>query len=204
MEEKENKLKNAIEAIDYFENKRYEIVLGNSNKGQFSIEKTIVLEFSRENFFHLLGFQYISELNASSSNKATFIKLITKHLKKKNSLIDNDSCKKILSSTLFSQIENRLELFSELKDCIELKPNKNNYWERDETFDTHTDIDWEYLIEFLPHNDPNFRKKYLFIKKDEHSDKFIPLSLFKTDDLRFSNNQARKDILALKTFLYNA
>ena len=42
MEEKENKLINAIEAIDYFENKRYEIVLGNSNKGQFSIEKTIV------------------------------------------------------------------------------------------------------------------------------------------------------------------
>ena len=34
MEEKENKLINAIEAIDYFENKRYEIVLGNSNKGQ--------------------------------------------------------------------------------------------------------------------------------------------------------------------------
>ncbi|HFI0112705.1 TPA: PBECR4 domain-containing protein [Streptococcus suis] len=167
-------------------------------------DEVISLKFETKNFYHLLGFQYLENLNRyteSGKSKSIVDKaLLFKNLKKQvlyGDIRQNNYYKKISTSRQFYDLKGRLELARELTYFLDTLISKNSYWKYTNQFGVRTHIKWDYLIEFQPHME-NPKRYYLFIRKDESSDYYVPISLFKTDQLNhdkeYSFKQTRKII----------
>lgn len=170
-------------------------------------DESISVKFEDENFYHLFGFHYLENLNTidedggskSIVNKSVLFKGLVKHVFY-GKIENNPYYKKIRTSTQFSDLESRLELVRDLAYFLDTNITKNSYWKYSNPYGIKTHIQWDYLIEFQPHFEIP-KRYYLFLRKDNLSDYYVPVSLFKTDKLNhgkeYSYKQSRKDIKSL-------
>lgn len=175
----------------------------------FKEGEQISLKFEVKSFYHLFGFQYLENLNRSRQDgksesivdKAILFKNLKNFVVNGIALSGNPTyARKISTSRQFPDLKNRLELARDLTYFLEAHISKNSYWNYIRYNGVKTHIKWDYLIDCQPHKD-NPRRYYLFIRKDEQSEYYVPVSLFKTDALNhlkeYSYQQSRKTILSV-------
>lgn len=192
-------LTEAIRTYCSLENSIYEMKFKDEN---------ILVKFESKNFYHLFGFQYLENLNEPSTNgssksivdKALLFKSLKNHVLN-GDIKNNNYYKKISTSRQFADLKERLELARDLAYFMDTQISKNGYWKYVNNYSgIVTHIKWHLLIEFQPHRN-NPKRYYLFLRKDELSDFYIPISLFKTDNLnhnkQYSYKQQRKNIESL-------
>lgn len=192
-------LTEAIRTYSSLENAIYELTFD---------DETIFLKFEPKNFYHLFGFQYLENFNTYSDNGDSKSKVDKAILFKglKNYVVNDVDIKqnthysrKISTSRQFIDLKDRLSLARDLSYYLDTQITKNVYWKYTNEFGIKTHIKWDYLIEFLPHRKIP-QRYYLFLRKDEISSYYVPVSLFKTapnHSTEYSRGQSRKNIVSV-------
>lgn len=113
-------------------------------------EHTIEIAFLQENFFHLIGLEYLTDIKMFlRGSKSSVYRRIVKQERLRN---------RIMNSQYFSEISERVNNIANLQNILN-KMTKIHYYVRP----YWTDIEADYVIQNVDHN----KKSYLFIKCKE-------------------------------------
>ncbi len=151
----------------------YEIVLGKKKKLY-----SFVLEFRKQDFFHLAGLQYLKDIpQLKKSREVIFDEII-------NGILTEETIKK---SCFFSKIEERIEGLSEIEKILDSNETVFRFYKTKSSF---SNIDAEYFLE----TKLNDKTNYIFIDRNL-LDKMFCRSFFFNDTNEYRINQIRMFLL---------
>lgn len=182
---------NAADFYNEFMKYKFTLIFGDKKRKQY----IITIAAKSEHFSHLVGLDKLKDINSSiykKHNKSQIIDGI------QNGDITTQQIEKSSHYTheRFEQsIKNRLEFFPLLQPIFE------NGWNKEEvTFifikkKAYSKIDADYLIRFKMSRDSKDYYLNLFLKKDNFSAEFIPISFFPRLNNDYEENQPRLTLL---------
>ena len=128
----------------------------------------IVLDFRMEDFFHLVGFQYLTDIKFNKSYRQVFRQVL-------NGKITDDSLRK---SAFYRQVENNYVIVEERIKAFQkvelLLDNKNIIFKYIKNKNKYSKIDADYLIE-VKISDKTY---YIFLRKRKNSITYKLCSFF--------------------------
>lgn len=170
---KMDNLKKAALAFQELFDCEYRIVLG-KKKTLYSF----VLEFRKQDFYHLAGLQYLKDIPQLKKNREVIF----------DEIINELLTEKILEkSCFFSKIEERIEGLSEIEKILDSNETVFRFFKTKSNFSR---IDAEYFLETKLNNKTN----YIFIDRNE-IDKMFCRSFFFNETNEYKTNQIRMFLL---------
>lgn len=156
-----NILKRSIIGYDRLLNSSYHFIVGRKN-----ISADINLFFTKKEFFHLAGLQYITDLPELNSDREKIYDLI---------FSDMEFCKRIEHSDNFSKIAERIEVLPDLEDLFDSNKTIFKFNNRSNSFSL---IKADYILK----NSDMAKNIYVFIsREDKNSDTYFCRSAFPRD-----------------------
>lgn len=140
----DNELIRSIKTYDRLLNKSYYFVIGRKNK---AVE--IHLQFSKKEFFHLSGLQYITDIPFLKSDREKVYDKIYS---------DSRFREKILNSDNYSKIKERVELVANMEFFLD--SNKTIF-----KYNNHTNSSSSIQADFILKNEDISKFMYVFISK---------------------------------------
>ncbi|WP_429971925.1 PBECR4 domain-containing protein (plasmid) [Fructilactobacillus sp. Tb1] len=169
-----DKLRKAATIYNNLINKEIKIVIGRKGK-----KTDLYIDFSVEDFYHLVGFHYLKDLRniARMSSKIAFEKILN----------DEITISMLEKSKYFNQIEDRIEcilLFSKVAT------NVSSVYKFRRVEYSFSKINWEYLITFPT----EISNAYLFLRElRKNPNHFICVSTF--ENTGYERNQIKYTLL---------
>lgn len=155
----------------------YQITLG--KKGETS---HLLLRFDKSDFFHLAGLHYLKDKPQLRGNSEKIYELL---------LAGKISASEVSSSIHFNEIKNRIALAGNIPAFFNGNPTVFKY---NSTKNPYSNIDADYLVK-IP---ADLGTAYLFLSKEQKSDRYFCRSTFYEKNLDFSRNQIRMSVLKIQ------
>lgn len=162
-----------IEKFNILLTTEYEFTLGRKNRAV-----KLLLKFSKEDWFHLMGFQYLKDLP---------------HLKRSRNKIFDDiaenriSANTIEESVFYGEIRERVQMLSYLEDILD---DNDTIFRYSATVNAFSKIQAKFLL------DHRFEDQRIFVFLSQHSDgDYFCRSFFPMSNIDFAKNQQKWTLL---------
>lgn len=169
-----DKLKEAALLFQKLLGVKYKIILG--KKGKLT---EFYIDFNKEDFFHLIGLQYLKDLPQLKKNRAFIFDKI---------LSDNITENQISKSCFYTDIEQRISDFLLFEELLDSNETVFKYSFNRSSF---SDIRAEYLLKTTY----KIRTNYIFIDKRTNIDNKFCRSFFFNDKNNYCQNQVTMTLL---------
>ena len=169
-----DKLKEAALLFQKLLGVKYKPILG--NKGKLT---EFYIDFNKEDFFHLIGLQYLKDLPQLKKNRAFIFDKI---------LSDNITENQISKSCFYTDIEQRISDFLLFEELLDSNETVFKYSFNRSSF---SDIRAEYLLKTTY----KIRTNYIFIDKRTNIDNKFCRSFFFNDKNNYCQNQVTMTLL---------
>ena len=169
-----DKLKEAALLFQKLLGVKYKIILG--KKGKLT---EFYIDFNKEDFFHLIGLQYLKDLPQLKKNRAFIFDKI---------LSDNIPENQISKSCFYTDIEQRISDFLLFEELLDSNETVFKYSFNRSSF---SDIRAEYLLKTTY----KIRTNYIFIDKRTNIDNKFCRSFFFNDKNNYCQNQVTMTLL---------
>lgn len=169
-----DKLKEAALLFQKLLGVKYKIILG--KKGKLT---EFYIDFNKEDFFHLIGLQYLKDLPQLKKNRAFIFDKI---------LSDNITENQISKSCFYTDIEQRISDFLLFEELLDSNETIFKYSFNRSSF---SDIRAEYLLKTTY----KIRTNYIFIDKRTNIDNKFCRSFFFNDKNNYCQNQVTMTLL---------
>lgn len=162
-----------VEAFSKLLNVQYKIIIGRKGKAI-----TLVIDFCKEDCFHLMGLQYLKDRpDLNKSRELIFDNILSK----------KTSVNHIESSHFYSKIQDRIDLLPNLENIFDSNNTIFKYNKRENVYSL---IEADYLLE----NNLFGKILYLFLSKRKNQN-FFCRSFFPKDNKDYAKNQATWTLL---------
>lgn len=156
-----NELLQSLSAYKKILNFSYHFVIGRKNQ-----TVDIILKFSKKDFFHLVGLQYLTDIRELNNDREKIFNKIE---------CDYDFINLILNSINYFKISERVNLVATLEEFLDSNKTVFKFNNRTNIFSL---IDAEYILK----NSNIIRNMYVFIsREDKNSDTYFCRSAFSRD-----------------------